>query len=270
MQDKLCQLFAFDSRQAVRLAVEQHNSGGAWSVDNVMAQLRSSSGKREWQYEYLHELNRYYDYNVSDLSAQYADLLLQLYSEYKPAELINYLRSSSAYNVDTALALCERQGYYKELIHLYRGMGNSQLALSIILHKLHNIAMAIQFVEEAADEQLWDELIAFSLHDSQMLAQLLMYAGDHNVDLVKLVQRVPPDMEIVGLKSKLQGIMRDCALQVEVLKAGVRVMDGDIERVLDERRRREGQAVTVDHCDICRERLAGAGAAGGIGGGKAA
>ena len=111
--------------------------------------------------------------------------------------------------------------------------------------------MAIQFVEEERDELLWEELISHCVQHSEMLGELLLYVGEYAVDLVKLVQRVPPGLEIIGLKGKLVGIMRDYALQLEVLKAGSKVMQGDVEAAVEERRQREAEGVQVERCDIC-------------------
>ena len=260
IQDKLLQLMTFDSKQAVSLLLDNHDKCG---VEEVMQQLR---GHRHYQYLYLHALARHFDYSVGDLSTEYGNLLLHLYAEFNPSELIHYLRASHQYSVDVALELCEKGGYHRELIYLYKSMGNSALALNIILTHVRSVHMAIQFVEEEKDEVLWEELIRHSVHDSRMLSELLLYVGEYAVDLVKLVQRVPETMEIEGLKGKLQGLLRDQALQVHVLRAGRKVMEGDVERAVEERRRKEGEGVEVTKCDWCREPLIGLGQ--GKGGGK--
>lgn len=59
------------------------------------------------------------------------------------------------------------------MVYLLGRMGNTREALSIIIHNLKNIQMAIEFCKENDDADLWNDLINQSLDQPQIMTKLL-------------------------------------------------------------------------------------------------
>src|SRR5690242_17393398 len=134
------------------------------------------------------------------------------------------------------------------MVFILERMGETKWALSLLIQNIRSVRQAIAFVEEHKDEQvcvavylcwrvftvataqLWEELIARSLEnadflsevsllcklrdrrfvaDFPVLVQLLEYVGSHSVDLLKLMTRIPADLAIPHLQSKLIHIIGD-------------------------------------------------------------
>lgn len=94
---------------------------------------------------------------------------------------MGFLRKAGNYNLQEALAICDRKQLYRETVFLY-GMkinysfsykllskilgraGNGRVALQIILEKLNDIEEAIKFCRETGDQGLWTKLIEQSVN----------------------------------------------------------------------------------------------------------
>lgn len=59
------------------------------------------------------------------------------------------------------------------MVYLHGRMGNTIEALSIIINKLHDIQMAIDFCKEHDDMDLWNELINQSIDRPEIMTKLL-------------------------------------------------------------------------------------------------
>lgn len=82
--------------------------------------------------------------------------------------------------------------------------------------------MAIEFVQEQNDDALWDALIAMSIHNSRFLSDLLVDIGAH-IDPLKLIERIPLQVEVDGLRDRLVKIISDYNLQMS-LREGCNVI----------------------------------------------
>ncbi len=98
---------------------------------------------------------------------------------------MGFLRKAGNYNLQEALAICDKRQLYRETVFLY-GMnlifihkkknilniyiyiigraGNGRVALQIILEKLNDIEEAIKFCRETGDQTLWTKLIEQSVN----------------------------------------------------------------------------------------------------------
>lgn len=59
------------------------------------------------------------------------------------------------------------------MVYLFGRMGNTKDALAIIIHKLDDIQMAIDFCKEHNDMDLWNDLINQSLDKPKIMTKLL-------------------------------------------------------------------------------------------------
>ena len=111
-----------------------------------------------------------------DNSGRYHWKLVKLYAAYAPDKLLSFLKRSNSYPIQEALDICKRELFYPEMVYLLGRMGNTSEALSIIIHKLNDIQMAIDFCKENNDMDLWRSIL---FHFPELCALL----GRHSADL---------------------------------------------------------------------------------------
>jgi hypothetical protein len=72
---------------------------------------------------------------------------------------------------------------------------------------------AIDFIETQNDQDLWEDLIDYSMKHPKFVSGLLEHIGAY-VDPLRLVKRIPSGMEIEKLRDRLVKIISDYNLQV--------------------------------------------------------
>jgi len=104
-------------------------------------------------------------------------------------------------------------------------MGDNRRALTLIIEKLEDVEMAIDFVRSIGDDDLWNDLVEQSKSKPGIppvtlprliiafVKGLLEHAGSI-LDPVKLVKSIPTGMKIEGLKESLIKIFFDNEIQV--------------------------------------------------------
>src|SRR5277367_4958220 len=107
-------------------------------------------------------------------------------------------------------------------------MGDNKRALTLIIEKLEDVEMVIDFVRSMGDEDLWNDLVeqAKSKPGTRhpvvkcltvaFIKGLLEHAGSI-LDPIKLVKSIPSGMKIEGLKESLIKIFFDNEIQVPSL-----------------------------------------------------
>lgn len=98
---------------------------------------------------------------------------MNLYAKFARHKLLSFLKRSDHYPIQEALDVCKRESFYPEMVYLLDRMGNTSDALSIIIHQLKDIQMAIDFCKEHTDMDLWNELINESLDHPNIMTKLL-------------------------------------------------------------------------------------------------
>ncbi|KAJ1943590.1 Vacuolar protein sorting-associated protein 41, partial [Linderina macrospora] len=96
------------------------------------------------------------------LGAPFADLQVELYAEYNPEKLLNFLRISTYYSFDKALDICEERNLVPEMVFILGRMGDNHRALMLIIERLHDVPKAIEFAKEQNDPELWNDLLMYS------------------------------------------------------------------------------------------------------------
>lgn len=97
-------------------------------------------------------------------------------------------------------------GLYEEMVFILGRMGNAKQALKLIIKELQKVGMAVEFVEQQKDEELWEYLISECLGQPRFVSELLEHIGAH-VDPIKLIRRIPEGMEIDNLRDRLVKIV---------------------------------------------------------------
>lgn len=68
---------------------------------------------------------------------------MELYVEYAPERLMQFLQTSQSYPLERALELCRRSRLVREMVFILGRMGSTRKALSLIMNELHDIEQAI-------------------------------------------------------------------------------------------------------------------------------
>jgi len=236
--DKVALLMRLDPARAVALLVEHHDE---LPPEEIVAQLeavepRGAAGGRVWLHDYLHKLF----VKDAQAGARYHPMQIELYAEHDPKNLLPFLTSSNHYQLEEALATCERHGLLDEMVYILGRMGNNKRALRIIIERQGDTARAMEFVRQQRDHELWEELMSLGLESPDLMGTLLDHVGGF-VDPRELLQRVPPGMAIPGLKAKLTKIITDFRTQAALVEGCNRILRSDrsalAERLYQQSRR---------------------------------
>ena len=203
--DKLVALMAFDEAESVKMLVAHVDRV---PVAQVVAQL---AGHPRYQLAYLHALFEK-DHN---LGSEFHRLLVDLYATYDPSKLLPFLKQSNAYSLEDALKVCEQHRLYPEMAFVLQRMGSTHEALSLIVNRVGDIRMAVDFVQAQNDPDLLEELITDALRSPEHTSALLENIGS-SVDPIRLIQRIPDGMQIPNLRDHLVKMMNDHNLQMSL------------------------------------------------------
>ncbi|KAL7751037.1 Vacuolar protein sorting-associated protein 41 [Sorochytrium milnesiophthora] len=205
-------------------------------------------------------LHRYLDaLFVKDIhiSSEYHHLQLELYAEFNPKALMDFLKLSTYYSLDAALEVCERRDMVPEMVYILGRMGNNKRALDVILERMQDIREAIEFAKDQNDEELWDSVINFSMKRPDFVKVLLENVGSH-IDPIKVISRIPKHLEIPGLKDAIVKIMRDHYIQISLRKDCQAIIAADVVNSLDKYTGFRRQAFVCSNtmtCSACNEPL---------------
>lgn len=195
-------------------------------IETVVRQLQS---RPRLLHHYLHEIFL----KDAHIASKFHELQVSLYSEYAPNLLLPFLRQSIHYPLEKALTICEQRDLYEAMVFILGRMGNAKKALELLIDKIGKIAEAVDFVEQQKDEELWEDLITRCLENSKYVSELLEHIGSR-VDPIRLIRRIPNNMEIIGLRNRLVKIISDYNLQMslrEGCKEILKVIDSKLTRL---------------------------------------
>lgn len=188
-------------------------------IPRVVQQLRSRS---RFLFLYLDALFEKDAHLISD----FADMLVELYAEYAPAKLIDFLRASSYYNLEAAYKICTERDLVAEMVFLLGRMGDNKKALYLIIERLGDVNRAIDFAKDQNDDDLWEDLLKYSETRPPFIRGLLENVGAE-IDPIRLIRRIKNGLEIPGLKPALIKILQDFNLQISLLEGCQAILHGD-------------------------------------------
>jgi hypothetical protein len=161
------------------------------------------------------------------LASEFADRQVELYAEFAPHRLIDFLRASNYYSLEKAYDICAaRDSLVLEMVFLLGRMGNNKKALHVIIEKLNDVHRAIDFAKEQNDDDLWEDLLMYSETRPVFIRGLLENVGAE-IDPIRLIRRIKNGLEIPGLKEALIKILWDFNLQISLLEGCQTVLHSD-------------------------------------------
>uniref|UniRef100_A0A1Q3FE53 Vacuolar protein sorting-associated protein 41 homolog n=1 Tax=Culex tarsalis TaxID=7177 RepID=A0A1Q3FE53_CULTA len=241
IKDTIVQLIELDSEKAIQMLLEKDKI----PAEDVVQELED---REDFLYRYLDA------YDKIDSSGKFHWKLVKLYAVYEPTKLLPFLKRSNNYPIQEAFNICKDKLFYPEMVYLLGRMGNTREALSIIIHKLKDIQMAIDFCKEHDDMDLWNDLINESVEKPYIMTKLLDgIAGFINPEL--LVNKIKAGQEIPGLKNSIIKMLCGFSLQVSIQDGCNQILVSDYfnmhERLAKVQQR--AMAVSVDTtCGLCR------------------
>ena len=105
--------------------------------------------------------------------------------------------------------------------------GQIKSALSLIISSLGDVSYAISFAKEQADDDLWNDLLKYSMDKPRFIRALLEEVGT-SINPVKLVSRIPEGLEIEGLPEGIRRMMRDYEIQSSISEGAAKVLRSDV------------------------------------------
>ncbi|KAB8532558.1 hypothetical protein FH972_025503 [Carpinus fangiana] len=178
------------------------------------------------------------------LLAPFVNTSVSLFAEYSRPLLGDLLKSSDDSGVpltdeagfyEHALAECERRNYVPELVSLLSATGQNRRALHLIIDKIGDVKQAIDFAKEVDDEDLWDDLLNYSMDKPAFVKGLLIQGGSSGGMLKPedLVRRIPTGLDVPGLKEGLVAVLRDSDIQASIAEGAARVSHSEVALRLD-------------------------------------
>ncbi|KAK4049400.1 Vacuolar protein sorting-associated protein 41 [Microbotryomycetes sp. JL201] len=188
-------------------------------VARVVKQLERN---RNYLFKYLDALFDRDPHLISD----YSDLQVDLYAEFNPNKLMDFLRSSSLYSLEKAYEVCDKNDLVPEMVFLLGRMGDNRRALNLIIDRLGDVQRAVDFAKEQNDAELWEDLLKYSETRPNFIRGLLDNVGPE-IEPIKLIRRIQNGLEIPGLKPALIKILQDFNLQVSLMEGCKNILYSD-------------------------------------------
>ncbi|KAJ3808159.1 hypothetical protein F5876DRAFT_46601 [Lentinula aff. lateritia] len=154
------------------------------------------------------------------------NLQVKLYADYARPRLIDFLRSSTDYDLEKAYKVCQERDLIPEMVFLLGRMGDNKKALGLIIERLGDVERAIDFAKSQADDELWEDLLKYAETRPAFIRGLLENVGS-DINPIRLIRRIRNGLEIPGLKAALIKILQDFHLQISLLEGCQTILNGD-------------------------------------------
>ncbi|KAI9281912.1 hypothetical protein BY458DRAFT_468772 [Sporodiniella umbellata] len=189
------------------------------------------------------------------LGYQFHDTQVELYAEYDRPKLLDFLRASHYISLDKAYKKCEDKDLVPEMVYLLGRMGDNKKALMLIIKRLDDVQRAIDFAKEQKDYELWEDLLAYSMDKPKFIRGLLENVGTE-IDPLRLVERIPNQLKIPGLKAALLKILQDYNLQMSLHEGCEKILVSDSVFLADKMYKAHKRGIQCNQemlCSLCDE-----------------
>jgi hypothetical protein len=196
-------IMKLDNERAISILLGQNEITPA----EIVEQLETNEN---FLYQYLDAFKKV------DMSGKFDWKLVDLYAKYDRDKMLPLMRKSWSYPLQDAYELCKINLFYPEMVYLLDRMGNTKEALEIILRKIKNIRMAIDFCSEHDDIELWEYLINESIEKPEIITLLMDGLSTYSLDPLIIINRLQEGQKIPELKSALIKMLTGYSLQVSI------------------------------------------------------
>ncbi|KAF9570876.1 Vacuolar protein sorting-associated protein 41 [Mortierella alpina] len=189
------------------------------------------------------------------LGFEFHNLQVELYAAYAPVKLIDFLRASNYYSLEKAYRACEQRDLVPEMVFLLGRMGDNKKALMLIIERLGHVEQAINFAKEQNDDDLWEDLLKYSMDKPHFIRGLLQNVGTE-IDPIRLIRRIPNGLEIPDLRPALMKILQDFNLQMSLREGCRRILVSDSVAMADQLQRSQKRGISCSEetlCSFCQQ-----------------
>jgi len=179
------------------------------------------------------------------LVEQFADKAVELFADFDRELLMEFLHYSTAYTFEKAVQVCEHRHFVPELVYLLSKTGQTKKALFLIIDELMDVVQAIAFVKEQKDDDLWEDLLDYSMSRPNFISGLLAEVGTA-INPITLVKRIPSGLEIEGLKDGLKKMIREYDLQDSISTGVAKVLQGEVAVGMETLRKGRRKGIKFD------------------------
>ncbi|CAO3594593.1 unnamed protein product [Absidia cylindrospora] len=186
---------------------------------------------------------------------EFHDLQVELYAEYDYPKLLDFLRTSHYISLEKAYHICEQRDLVPEMVFVLGRMGNNKKALMLIINRLGDVQRAIDFAKEQKDDDLWEDLLTYSMDKPNFIRGLLENVGT-DVEPLRLIKRIPDDLNIPGLKEALLKILQDYNLQMSLHQGCEKILVSDSVYLADRMYKTQKRGINCRQsmmCNICED-----------------
>ncbi|VDK80996.1 unnamed protein product [Litomosoides sigmodontis] len=245
VKNDLTKLMGIDTNLTIRLLIE---NAGSLPTKTILTQL-TMYPKLQMAY-----LNSLFERNEGE---EFIDFAIGLYAENEPRLLLPFLRKTAIYDIAKAINICEKKQYINEMIYLLGRSGNRMKALDLLVNKLGRIDSAVDFCRENDDSDLWNSLVDAAVKRPDHIMELLNTAGKY-VNPLNIIEKIPEQMDIPGLRNLLVKILRDYELLVQMQRGSLQVTEADSNQLFAKylSNRKRSTFIGFDqYCIVCRVAL---------------
>lgn len=168
------------------------------------------------------------------LVSEHADLAVSLFAEYDRPLLMEFLKTSQSYTLESASKICEQRSFFPERVYLLSKEGRLTQALLLIIDRLNDVSQAIEFCKTQNDQSLWDDMLDYSMNKPRFIRGLLEEVGTA-INPISLVRRIPEGLEIEGLRDSLSRMIREYEIQYSISEGVARVLRGEVAAAMTTR-----------------------------------
>ncbi|KAG0184699.1 Vacuolar protein sorting-associated protein 41, partial [Apophysomyces sp. BC1034] len=182
---------------------------------------------------------------------------VELYADYDYHKLLDFLRASPYISPEKAYKICEQKDLVPEMVYMLGRMGDNKKALMLIIERLADVQRAIDFAKEQKDDELWEDLLTYSMDKPLFIRTLLENVGT-DIEPLRLIKRIPDKLEIPGLKDALLKILQDYNLQMSLHQGCEKILVSDSVFLADRMYKTQKRGINCDQdmlCSICDEEV---------------
>lgn len=179
------------------------------------------------------------------LVSEHADLAVSLFAEYDRPLLMEFLKTSQSYTLETASKVCQQRSFIPEWVYLLSKEGRLTQALRLIIDHLNDVSQAIAFCKTQNDQSLWDDLLDYSMNKPRFIRGLLEEVGTA-INPISLVRRIPEGLEIEGLRDSLSRMIREYEIQHSISEGVARVLRGEVAAAMATRGNGQRRGIKFD------------------------
>ncbi|VDP02744.1 unnamed protein product [Heligmosomoides polygyrus] len=241
VKDQISELMLINPDRALRLLLDNEDSVPATFVMKTIAR------QPRVQMAYLTKLLS------KNEGAEFADQAVQLYAEYDRKKLMPFLRKNEYYHINRALEVCRQKNFVEEMILLLGKSGNHIDALDLMVKKYNQLDKAVEYCQEHDDPDLWEHLIDEVIKTPAHVAQLLNHSRS-TFDPLRVIEKIPPSMDIPGLRDALVNVLRNYEARVELQRGCHESTREDVHELLKTFLHTQAMSVAVNlrtQCSIC-------------------